>query len=107
MASFSEKPSILLVNPWIHDFSAYDFWMKPLGLLYVGSILRWHGFRITLLDCLNFSSLPERLAAALKPPKRRDFGQGHFYKTTISKPAALKKIPRRFRRYGIPPEIIK
>ena len=107
MASFPEKPSILLVNPWIHDFSAYDFWMKPLGLLYVGSILRLQGFRITLLDCLNFSSLPERLAAALRPPQRRAFGRGHFYKEIISKPAVLKQILRKFRRYGIPPEIIK
>ena len=107
MASSSEKPSILLVNPWVHDFSAYDFWMKPLGLLSVGSILRLQGFGVTLLDCLNFSAWPERLAIALKPPKRRDFGRGHFYKTTISKPAVLKKIPRKFRRYGIPPEIIK
>ena len=26
-------PHILLVNPWIHDFAAYDFWAAPLGLL--------------------------------------------------------------------------
>jgi len=81
--------------------------MKPLGLLYVGSILRLQGFRIALLDCLNFSSLPERLAAALRPPQRRAFGRGHFYKEIISKPAVLKQILRKFRRYGIPPEIIK
>jgi hypothetical protein len=23
----------LLINPWICDFSAYDLWSKPLGLL--------------------------------------------------------------------------
>jgi len=26
---------ILLINPWVHDFAAYDFWLKPLGLLYL------------------------------------------------------------------------
>ena len=29
------KPRILLVNPPIYDFSAYDFWLKPYGLLRV------------------------------------------------------------------------
>ena len=28
---------ILLVNPWIYDFAAYDLWVKPLGLLYIGA----------------------------------------------------------------------
>jgi len=29
----SMSKNILLINPWIYDFAAYDFWMKPLGLL--------------------------------------------------------------------------
>ena len=28
---------ILLVNPPIYDFAAYDFWLKPYGLLYICS----------------------------------------------------------------------
>ena len=47
------KPSILLVNPWIHDFAAYDFWAKPLGLLSIASILREHGFNVSYIDCLD------------------------------------------------------
>ena len=31
---------ILLVNPPIYDFSAFDFWLKPYGLLRVGGALR-------------------------------------------------------------------
>ena len=27
------KPNILLVNPPIYDFAAYDFWLKPYGML--------------------------------------------------------------------------
>jgi len=27
---------ILLINPWIYDFAAYDLWVKPLGLLSLG-----------------------------------------------------------------------
>jgi radical SAM superfamily enzyme YgiQ (UPF0313 family) len=101
------KKNILLVNPWIHDFSAYDLWMKPLGLLYIGAILRSLGFEIFLLDCTGFPFLPEKFTENLKSPKRRDFGRGHFYKEVIPKPEILKKIPRQFRRYGSPPEAVK
>ena len=31
---------ILLVNPPIYDFAAYDFWLKPYGLLSVAGQLR-------------------------------------------------------------------
>ena len=107
MSSPSPKNSVLLVNPWIHDFSAYDFWMKPLGLLYLGSILRFRGYQISLLDCLNFTSLPGKYQAALKPPKHRDFGRGHFYKEIMPKPKPLRNVSRQYRRYGIPPELTR
>jgi hypothetical protein len=32
-------PHILLINPWITDFAAYNFWIKPLGLLHIASLL--------------------------------------------------------------------
>jgi pyruvate-formate lyase-activating enzyme len=107
MSSPSKKNPVLLVNPWIHDFSAYDFWMKPLGLLYLGSILRSRGYEVALLDGLHYPFLREKFVPALKPPKRRDFGRGHFYKEIIPKPEALRNIPRQYRRYGIPPEFAK
>ena len=34
------KPKILLVNPPIYDFAAYDFWLKPYGMLSVAGMLR-------------------------------------------------------------------
>jgi radical SAM superfamily enzyme YgiQ (UPF0313 family) len=104
--SFSKR-SLLLVNPWIHDFAAYDLWMKPLGLLYLGGILRSKGFAVSLLDCLDFSFLPEGLTSRLKPPKRKESGRGHFYREIIPKPYALRQIPRQYRRYGIPPDVAK
>ena len=105
MFSPAPKRSALLVNPWVHDFSAYDFWMKPLGLLYLGSILRTGGYEVRLLDCLDFASLPGKYKAELKPPKRRDFGRGHFYREIIPTPGALRDVTRHYRRYGIPPEV--
>ena len=106
MSNFRTR-SILLVNPWIHDFSAYDLWMKPLGLLYLGSLLRSRGFEVFLLDCVGFDSLPVTFTHDLPAPKKRDFGRGHFFKEVIPKPPALKNIPRRFRRYGLPPPAVK
>ena len=43
---------ILLVNPWIYDFSAYDFGIKPVGLLRIGEFLRRKGAKVDLVDCL-------------------------------------------------------
>ena len=91
-----DTPHILLVNPWIHDFAAYDFWAKPLGLLTLASILRRHGFNITYLDCLD--RFHEK---ALQTDPYARFGRGPYLKTKIPKPGGLEDIPRSFSRYGI------
>ena len=87
-------PHILLINPWITDFSAYNFWIKPLGLLRIASRLRENGFRVTLIDCLDFST------------KRRKYEDGKFLKTKIDKPRPLKSVPRKYSQYGIPEEML-
>jgi hypothetical protein len=92
-------PHILLVNPWIHDFAAYDFWAKPLGLLTLGGILREHGARVSYLDCLDRF---HPLSAASGAPLTRS-GRGPYLKASIPKPPGLEDIPRNYCRYGIPP----
>ena len=87
-------PHILLINPWITDFAAYNFWIRPLGLLYIAGVLRESGFRVTLIDCLDFYS------------KTQKFGDGNFFKTKIEKPLPLKSIPRNYCQYGIPEEML-
>ena len=94
----SDAPHILLVNPWIHDFTAYDFWAKPLGLLTLAAILRKQGCRLSYIDCLDRF---HPRAPQIDSPTR--YGCGPFRKTRISKPAAFKDVPRRFSRYGIDP----
>ncbi|WP_319408437.1 B12-binding domain-containing radical SAM protein [uncultured Desulfosarcina sp.] len=94
----SKFPHILLVNPWIHDFAAYDFWAKPLGLLTLGGILREHGARISFLDCLDRF---HPFSPAGPSPSAR-CGRGPYLKTVIAKPPGLADIPRTFCRYGIP-----
>jgi radical SAM superfamily enzyme YgiQ (UPF0313 family) len=43
----------LIVNPWIYDSAAYDFWLKPLGLLYISSILKKEGHEVHFIDNLD------------------------------------------------------
>ncbi|MBW1867276.1 MAG: cobalamin-dependent protein [Deltaproteobacteria bacterium] len=89
-------PHILLVNPWIHDFAAYDFWAKPLGLLTLAGILRQHGFQISYINCLDRFH-PNAKSTALHARQ----GRGPYLKTEISKPPGLEDIQRTFSRYGI------
>jgi hypothetical protein len=73
---------VLLVNPPIFDFTAYDFWLRPYGMLRVAG--RMHTL---LFDFLM--------------AKRRDkWGRGRFESQEIPKPKALRDIPRKFHRFG-------
>ncbi len=98
---------VLVANPWIYDFTAYDLWMKPLGLLFIASHLKKLGFEVELLDCLdrNHSGMPE---VSNKGPKRlREFGCGGYHKEILPRPDPLKGIPRHFGRFGIPLSEVK
>lgn len=92
------RGNLLLINPWIYDFAAYDFWAKPLGLLYIASILRQNGYPVHFIDCLN-TNHPH--IQKFKPLMRKKFGTGKFYKQSVPKPKPLKGIPRNYSRYGI------
>ena len=46
------KPRILLIHPPIYDFSAYDFWLKPYGMLRVAGFLRGQA-EFALFDYLD------------------------------------------------------
>jgi radical SAM superfamily enzyme YgiQ (UPF0313 family) len=94
MFHVKHTPHILLINPWITDFAAYNFWIRPLGLLSIASLLRENGFRVTLIDCLDFYG------------KTKNYGDGKFFKTRIEKPEPLKSIRRHYSQYGIPEEML-
>jgi radical SAM superfamily enzyme YgiQ (UPF0313 family) len=95
-------PYVLLVNPWIHDFAAYDFWAAPLGLLSLAGVLRRHGLDVSYINCL------ERFhpRASATDPTRRN-GRGPYLKTKLPNPPELEDIPRTYSRYGIPPEWLR
>ncbi len=94
-----DAPDILLINPWIHDFAAYDFWAKPLGILRLAAILREHGISVRYIDCLDRFHPKARKT----DPYLRN-GRGMYLKTRIPKPKGLEDVSRNFSRYGILPE---
>ncbi len=99
--SMKSRLKILLVNPPIYDFTAYDYWLKPLGLLSVAGRLAGSA-ELQLFDFLDRS-----VDFYADKPKCRSgfFGTGSFYFAKLAKPAALKTIPRYYNRFGLPQEL--
>lgn len=95
------KPKLILINPWIYDFAAYDLWSKPLGLLYLASFLRESGFDIKLIDCLDVHHPRMKKNPKTNQPVRRAYGIGKFWRKKIMPPDSLKHIDRTYSRYGI------
>jgi len=98
--------NLLLINPWVYDFAAYDLWAKPLGLLYLAALLKKNGWTINYIDCLDVHQ-PALKTLSIKEPKRRADHRGHFYREEVEKPSPLHGAPRRFYRFGLPPEAFK
>jgi hypothetical protein len=97
------KGQVLLVNPWIYDFAAYDLWIEPLGLLTIAAVLRGEGYSVTAIDCLARQTLARQtLAPYPGAPRTRRDGSGKLFKTAVDKPDAIAFIPRRYGRYGLP-----
>jgi hypothetical protein len=79
---------VLLVHPPIFDFTAYDFWLRPYGLLRVASQMQ----RTCRLSYFNFLI-----------SKRKDaWGRGRFDCRETPRPESLSDVPRIFRRFGRP-----
>ncbi len=92
------KPKILLLNPPIYDFAAYDFWIKPYGLLSIAGYLRGKA-EFILFDYLDRLHL---FTAGRKELQFDEWGRGRFYCERIASPPCLEQIPRYFRRFGLP-----
>lgn len=93
---------ILLINPWIYDFAAYDLWIKPWGLLKISAILKKNGFDVFFVDVLDRHHLLLNEEISDLPD-----GTGKFNSVPIEKPDIIKNIPRQYRRYGLPEDVFK
>jgi radical SAM superfamily enzyme YgiQ (UPF0313 family) len=94
---------ILLVNPPIYDFAAYDFWVKPYGLLSIAGFLRGKA-EFALFDYLDRL---HPLYESRDELKSDQWGRGRFYFEKIPNPDCLKDVPRHFRRFGLPRKIFQ
>ncbi len=78
----------ILVHPPVYDFTAYDFWLRPYGMLRVAGRMKGSAF----LDYFDF----------LTVRKRDPWGRGPYVSEETDKPKCFADIPRRFRRFGRP-----
>jgi radical SAM superfamily enzyme YgiQ (UPF0313 family) len=83
------RPKILLINPWIYDFSAVNLWSRPLGLLKVAEYLSRYDLDLAMIDCTDTYE------------KKRKYGTGKYPRQIVQKPEVLRTVPRNFARYGI------
>jgi len=94
-------PRILLVNPPVYDFAAYDFWLKPYGMLSVAGRLRGNAdFKL-----FDYMDRLHPFAADQKQLESDRWSRGRFYSQKIPNPKPLESIPRYFRRFGLPRDI--
>jgi len=88
---------ILLVNPPIYDFAAYDFWLKPYGMLRVAGKLRGKAdFKL-----FDYMDRLHPFTAGQKNLESDKWNRGRFYYRKIPNPKPLESIPRYFRRFGL------
>jgi hypothetical protein len=96
-------PRILLVNPAVYDFTAYDFWLKPYGLLSVAGFLRGKA-EFVLFDYMDRL---HPLMAHQQSLRSDEWGRGRFCFERIPKPDCLSSIPRYYRRFGLPRSLFR
>jgi radical SAM superfamily enzyme YgiQ (UPF0313 family) len=96
---------IVFVNPWIYDFTAYDLWAKPLGLLYLAGIIDRYVKEVKLFYIDILDRYSGDIRKKIKIPKPRIDGRGKFHREVIEKPKIYDKIPRNYSRYGFTEEI--
>ncbi len=97
---------ILLFNPWIIDTKAFDFWLKPIGLLILGRWFNESGHDVRLIDCLDRHHPIIRSSGRIVPEDRNN-GTGKFLREPVQKPSSIQSIPRTLKRYGIPVSLIR
>lgn len=96
-----DGPRILGINPWIHDFAAFNVWSRPVGLLACLDMMRSAGASVALMDCLD------RTWADVKWPKPGRYGTGHYPKEELELPEPLAFMDRRYSRYGLPHDLVR
>jgi hypothetical protein len=107
----AHTPTVLLIQPPVYDFTAFDLFVYPLGLLEAGAAFEAAGFRAAYVDALDryHPALAGKSPgpARFKAPTFRKDGCGHFPRQRARPPAVLEHVPRRFHRFGLPRETLR
>lgn len=98
----SRKLKFLLINPWIYDVAAHDFWTKPLGLLYIAAFLEKAGAQVSLIDCLDRFDPELQNMRNVKTSRSKKNGTGKYVREILPSPACLQNVNRHYSRYGFP-----
>lgn len=93
---------ILAVNPWVYDFTYYDLYAKPYGLMLLATQLSKMGHHINFVDLCWTEAYDPRFAQ-----KRKKDGTGAFYREEIELPMPYRVFKRRYYRFGLPPHYAK
>lgn len=99
---------ILLINPPIYDFTAFNLWARPLGLLFVASLLEKLGEEINVIDCLSldYEKQYSQNNKVIKSKSKNYFTYTYF-KEEVEKPFIYKKLKRKYYRFGIDTNFLK
>ena len=85
--------TLLGINPPVFDFAYFDFWAKPLGLLYILETLREQKNSVYLIDCIYEGRETPKTFGRYKPLRRK-----------VEKPACYSHIPRKYYHFGMEEE---
>ena len=92
---------VLFVNPYIYDFTAFDLWLRPVGNLYLSSVVdKYSDADIYWLDTLDRFQDGNNT-------KSGTYGKGKYNRVVVEKPMVYRNIPRSYARYGIPVNLLR
>jgi hypothetical protein len=104
-AAAARAPRALLLHPPVYDFALYDLFLKPYALCRLGAWLESCGYKVRLVNALDYSD--PRSRQLLGSPRRERRGTGKFFRQVVETPAVLSELARSYARYGMVAESLE
>jgi hypothetical protein len=101
-----KTPVVWLIRPWIEDFSAFDHFDQPVEFLVIAAWLRHHGCSIHYIDGLR-GKTPQNIGENRGDKPENALKLDKYSSLPIKKPIIFSKIPRYYKRFGIPVDTFK
>ena len=52
-----DRPLVILIQPPVYDFAFYDLFIKPLALLRLGAWFQADGYRVEIINYLDYREM--------------------------------------------------